>query len=215
MKKSNLNYLRFKIMNESKKDISFNGWNEDLINLIAKKNNYKKAELKILFPNGYRSILEFYLDNLNKELTKSCKKIDLLRLKTHERIREIILTKILTNQKDKNLIKKTYMTLLMPSNYKLSINSLYKSVDQIWYIAGDNSTDFNFYTKRGLLAGIYISTILFWINGDKNIDEVESFLNNQLSKVSKIPKFKRKLKSLSILTPDILNFLRRFSILKQ
>ena len=31
-------------------------------------------------------------------------------------------------------------------------------VDDIWYWAGDRSTDFNWYTKRALLAGIYTST---------------------------------------------------------
>lgn len=36
-------------------------------------------------------------------------------------------------------------------------------VDDIWYWAGDRSTDFNWYTKRALLAGIYTSTgLLIW-----------------------------------------------------
>ena len=36
------------------------------------------------------------------------------------------------------------------------MKNLYKTVDNMWYLAGDNSTDFNFYTKRLTLALIYV-----------------------------------------------------------
>jgi len=31
------------------------------------------------------------------------------------------------------------------------MQSVYRTVDAIWYALGDRSTDYNFYTKRGLL----------------------------------------------------------------
>lgn len=30
--------------------------------------------------------------------------------------------------------------------------------DDIWYYAGDRSTDFNWYTKRGILGAVYCAT---------------------------------------------------------
>ncbi|XP_069750207.1 ubiquinone biosynthesis protein COQ9, mitochondrial isoform X2 [Narcine bancroftii] len=50
--------------------------------------------------------------------------------------------------------------LLMPENIGESVRSLLKMVDEIWYHAGDRSTDSNWYMKRILLAGIYSSTEL-------------------------------------------------------
>ena len=38
------------------------------------------------------------------------------------------------------------------------------TVDAIWYAAGDSATDFNFYTKRGLLAAVYGATMLYWLD---------------------------------------------------
>ena len=40
--------------------------------------------------NGYKSLLELYLSNADIEMTKACKQLKLIRMKTHERIKEII-----------------------------------------------------------------------------------------------------------------------------
>ena len=39
-----------------------------------------------------------------------------------------------------------------------ALENLSLMVDDIWYMAGDKSTDINWYTKRGVLAAIYTST---------------------------------------------------------
>ena len=54
--------------------------------------------------------------------------------------------------------------LSLPFNAGLALKLLYKTVDAMWYAAGDTSTDFNFYTKRATLAGVYSSTLLYWLN---------------------------------------------------
>ena len=51
-----------------------------------------------------------------------------------------------------------------PTNAPTALENLALMVDDIWYYAGDRSTDFNWYTKRGLLAAIYSSTgVYVWL----------------------------------------------------
>ena len=45
-----------------------------------------------------------------------------------------------------------------PSNASSSLLTFANMLDDMWYYAGDRSTDFNWYTKRGLLAAVYCST---------------------------------------------------------
>ena len=92
---------------------------------------------------------------------------------------------------DKEFYKKTFYHLLIPSNNKIMKSSLYKSVDTMWYLAGDNSTDFNFYTKRLILAVIYVNALFVLFN--KNFDEVETNIDRNLKKISKIPKIKNRI----------------------
>ena len=44
-----------------------------------------------------------------------------------------------------------------PTNAPTALENLALMVDDMWYHAGDRSTDFGWYTKRGLLATIYCS----------------------------------------------------------
>ena len=65
----------------------------------------------------------------------------------------------------------------------------------MWRIAGDTSTDFNFYTKRGLLAGVYGSTVLYWLS-DVSEDQKDTwaFLERRIADVMTIPKIQSAIK---------------------
>ena len=73
---------------------------------------------------------------------------------------------------------------------------LYKTVDAMWYAAGDTSTDFNFYTKRATLAGVYSSTLLYWLNDRSEGNEATwSFLDRRIEDVMRFEKWKADLSS--------------------
>ena len=77
----------------------------------------------------------------------------------------------------------------------------------MWFIAGDNSSDFNYYTKRAILAKIYSATILYWIKNE-NLKAVSAFIDKQLKKILIIPKIKRKILHLSNLLPKVFSMLK-------
>jgi ubiquinone biosynthesis protein COQ9 len=65
----------------------------------------------------------------------------------------------------------------------------YRTVDAIWRVAGDQATDFNFYTKRGLLAAVLASTTLFWLDdASEGHAETWGFLDRRIAGIMKIPK---------------------------
>ena len=60
----------------------------------------------------------------------------------------------------------------------------YNTCDTIWRAAGDVSTDFNFYTKRGLLAGVVLSTTLYWLQDSSDGNQATSaFLDRRIQDV--------------------------------
>jgi len=197
MKRAKINYLekkRLELLNLSIDSVIKYGWNDSLFEKISihKKINYN--ELITLFPDGYKDMLKLSLDYINDQLENQISQYDFKRQPVHKRIRKIIISKINLMNKKKKFYRRTYYFLLIPINYKLLTTNLYKSVDLIWYIAGDNSTDFNFYSKRVILSGVYSSVILHFLNND-NMFETEKKLDDNLLKVSKIPLIKKNLLS--------------------
>ena len=211
MKKININLKRLEILKDAKKHIIFDGWNDNIFQIISKKNKYKEDEIRALFPKGYKSLFELYLSNADKEMVAACKKIDLIRMNTRDRLSKIILLRLKINEKDKKLVKKTFFTLMLPMNFKIATSSLYSTVNQIWYLAGDHSTNFNYYTKRAILASVYSSTVFYWMNENKTLEQTKDFLNDHLKKVSKIPKIKERVDSIVNMFPQIFSFTKTFS----
>ena len=210
MKKSHNNYLlkkKLEVLKYAKIFISEKGLNKNSLENISKRYGLNINEIELLFPEGNIDLIKFTLEQLNKELEEYCKKIDLIRLPVHKRIKKVLLSKISLMNKNKLFYRSIFLNLLIPKkNFSLS-NQLYNSVDQIWFIAGDSSTDFNFYTKRLILSGIYSRVILFFFNNN-NQEELENILDESLKRVSKIPEIKSKLKIFKDYLPKIANFVK-------
>jgi len=210
----NLKKLRNNIYKEAKLTAMKVGWNESLFDNIANESVYTYEEIYALFPGGHLSIIQMYLDEIDQAMTKESEKINLIRLKTHERIRELCILRLNIMVKEKDLISKTFLHLLLPNNYKFSSKNIYRTVDQIWFLAGDNSTDFNFYSKRVILASIYTSIMIHFINND-NMEETLFLLNKLLRRVSKIPKIKSNISDFTKILPQLLELGKKFNFVKQ
>ena len=194
MNDKRLNFIRKKILNESKEIIAEKGWNEKLFKSISINTNIEYAEICSLFPQGYIDLLTLYLDQINNEMILLSRKKNLDNLKTHQKIKQIIISRLKLYQDNKKLFNKTFLFLGLPHNSKIAIKSLYKTIDLIWFLVGDKSTDFNFYTKRSILAGVYVSTIFNFFK-NKDLDKTIDHLDRKLRDVNKIPKIKNKFKS--------------------
>ena len=191
MKKVNLkDYTnKLKILELIKRIVTSEGWSKNITKKIINKNINSK-ELAYYFPNGYIDMLKFSLIEINHLLEEKISKINLIKLPLNKRIKKILMKRLEILNEENKFYKKTFYHLLMPQNSKILKKSLYSSVDMMWYLAGDNSTDFNFYTKRITLAGIYVSAIFILFS--KNIDEAEINIDKNLERISKLPKIKER-----------------------
>ena len=65
----------------------------------------------------------------------------------------------------------------------------------MWILAGDKSLDYNYYTKRILLGGIYATTILYWLDAEDRAD-VSNFIDRRISNIMEFEKIKKNVKNL-------------------
>ena len=177
------------ILNKTKEIVKADGWSINIIDKLI-KDGVKKSELIIIFKNDYKKLLGYFLEEINQLLELKVKKINIINFPINIRIKKILLSRIQILNEDKIFYKKTFDHLLLPQNIKILKKSLYKSVDTMWYLAGDTSTDFNFYTKRIILGGVYTNAIFTFFNND--IEQAEVNIDKNLKKISKLPKLKER-----------------------
>jgi len=191
MKKNNSNNkIKSIILQKLKKIVSVEGWSEKVLKQLL-QNGVEKSDLVTYFQYDYKELLKYSLEELNNSLEKEINKINIINYSLNKRIKKILMLRFNILNNDKEFYKKTFNHLLLPQNSKIMKKNLYHSIDSMWYLAGDNSTDFNFYTKRLILAVIYVNALFVLFN--KNFDEVESNIDRNLKKISKIPKIKDRI----------------------
>ncbi|XP_019330525.1 PREDICTED: ubiquinone biosynthesis protein COQ9, mitochondrial [Aptenodytes forsteri] len=72
--------------------------------------------------------------------------------------------------------------LLLPHNIPSSLNLLTSMIDDIWHYAGDQSTDFNWYTRRAVLTGIYnTSELVMMQDSSPDFEDTWRFLENRVA----------------------------------
>lgn len=129
-----------------------------------------------MFPRGEAELVEYFMDSclakLRETLIANTDKLQTMtvaeRLKFGVRTRLEMLEPVMAHWPQGMAVG------ALPQNAPTTAQKLAKLSDEIWYFAGDKSTDFSWYTKRAILTGIYASTELFMLN-DKSLDYQETW----------------------------------------
>jgi ubiquinone biosynthesis protein COQ9 len=174
---------------------AFDGFTDKVLQMAGEEAGVTKSELARLFGEGPISLVEFYSSHTDAEMEKRLAAMDMKAMKIRERIATAIKTRLSILKPHKEAARRAAALLSLPMHATLGAKLVYRTVDSMWRAAGDTSTDFNFYTKRGILAGVYGSTAMRWFN-DASDDEkaTEAFLAARIENVMQFEKFKAKAK---------------------
>jgi ubiquinone biosynthesis protein COQ9 len=109
-------------------------------------------------------------------------------MKVREKVAAAVMIRLEQNAADREAIRRGLSLLSLPQNAPLAARLLYRTVDAIWYACGDTATDYNYYTKRGLLAGVYAATLLYWLDdASEDFADTRGFLDRRIAGIMKIP----------------------------
>ena len=187
--------IQIKILNAALKEVPTSGWTDESLKKACSDIGLDKHCYRLYFPEGIAQVVDLYFSQLDQQMVKQIKKLPLQNMKIRERIKEAVLIRLKLLAPHKKLVARTMSFLNMPWNYALGLKMLWRTTDLIWYEAGnDSSTDFNYYTKRSLLGGVYINTIMYFLNDSSlgfkdTIDFLERKLENVISMGKFISKF--------------------------
>ena len=173
------------ILNKFLLEAPFSGWNSKTYSLVVKKLDLIKISSS-LFPNGIRDLTNYFFDVCERDLISSLDSIDLNSLSVREKIKTLIIFRLKFYNKYKEALK----SLILNYGRNYFLNST-KTVDLMWRLAGDKSTDYNYYTKRLILLTIYNTSFFYWLDND-NFSDISSFIDRRLSNVMMFEKFKKK-----------------------
>jgi ubiquinone biosynthesis protein COQ9 len=160
-------------------------WSEDMLCEVNRECNFDQGYYHVLFPGGVPEIVLAYEDWQNQRMLELLEKGEKFK-----KIRQIIANALEVRimqivSKEAALNQSGYF--LMPTNLPQGIECAAKTCDIIWRFAGDQSTDFNYYTKRGLLLPIYLSAQTYYFADEsEGYKKTKEFIDSSLDSIINI-----------------------------
>ncbi len=181
--------LRDAIMDAAITHVPFDGWGREAAIRGAEDAGLDASAAMRAFPDGARDMIAWHLRQADRRMAETLTEMDLPSLRIRDRIATAVRVRLEQNAPNREAIRKAMAFLALPQNVPMAVQALYRTVDEMWFQSGDTATDWNFYSKRALLAGVYSSTVLFWLNDkSEGFADTWAFLDRRIADVMKVPK---------------------------
>lgn len=168
--------------------VPFDGWSETALQAAGQETGIPAERVLNAFPGGAKDALILWHEVADQRMIAAMAAPEIAHLRTRERVAAAVRARLEANMAHREAVRAGCTVLLLPQNAGIATRLLYNTVNAIWYTVGDKSTDYNFYTKRALLAGVYSATVMYWLN-DKSPDcsATWHFLERRIADVMRVP----------------------------
>ena len=205
-----LQALRLRLALPVGENAVFDGWSEAAVNSAAVQLGIDPAQARLAFPKQPARMIEAWIDGVDAAMAAHFTPDLIAAMKVRDRIRSMIWFRINLMAPAREAVRKALAILAMPQNVPLALRTGWRSADLMWRLAGDTATDYNHYTKRLTLSGVYTTTLLAWLDDDsEGFSETGAFLDRRLSDVMKFEKWKAEWRGNAIRRPSLARFLGR------
>lgn len=189
---------------------AFDGWTEEALAMAAEELGVPPGRARLAFPGGAIEMVDAWFDWIDKAMLIAFPPERIAQMKIRERIRDLILFRFETMRPHREALRRALAVLAMPQNLAAAARLAWRSADRLWRLAGDTATDFNHYSKRAILVGVYGSTTLVFLDdNDEDLAETRAFLGRRIDDVMRFEKFKASWRGTRERLPSLSRFLGR------
>lgn len=180
--------------------VAFDGWSETTFRAAVAEAEVDPALARSVCPRGAVDLAIAFHKRGDAEMVRRIKASDMSEMRFRDKIAAAVRHRIEAID-DKEAVRRGSTLFALPHLAGDGAKLVWGTVDLIWDTLGDNSEDYNWYTKRGTLAGVYGATVLFWL-GDDSIDNQATweFLDRRIDNVMHIEKVKAQVKDNPVLS---------------
>src|SRR5947209_2145661 len=188
----------------------FDGWTAKAVDSAAAQLGLDPVQARLAMPKTQSGMIDVYIEEVDRGLEAYFAPKRLSAMKIREKIRALIWHRLEIMGPAREAVRRALAILAMPQNLPLALRISWRSADVMWRIAGDTSTDYNYYTKRMTLGAVYASTLLVWLDDQsEGWSESAAFLDRRIDDVMQIEKVKAQWRGSSDNRLSVSRFLGR------
>jgi ubiquinone biosynthesis protein COQ9 len=174
----------------------FDGWTRDAVRSAAVAAGTDPDVALYAFKGGQMDMIDAWIEGVDAAMEAALPAEALAEMKIRERIAALVRFRLDAVQGREEAVRAAVAIMAMPQNVARALRIGWRSADVMWHLAGDTATDWNHYSKRTILAGIYTATLAVFIDDDsEGKAETLAFLDRRIDGVMRFEKAKARLTS--------------------
>lgn len=170
--------------------VPFDGWTPATFKAAIADSDMDPAVARAICPRGAVDLAVAFHQRGDARMLEALGKEDLGALRFRDRVARAVRLRLEVVD-DKEAVRRGATLFALPPYAPDGAKLVWGTCDKIWNALGDTSTDYNWYTKRATLSGVYSATVVFWL-GDTSEGHAATwdFLDRRIENVMQIEKIK-------------------------
>ena len=173
---------------------AFDGWTAKAVDAAADAIGADRDVARLAVPGNAADMIDLWFADIDRRMAEALPPETLGTMKIRAKITALVEARLDALAPDREALRRAAAILAMPQNAARAARLGWRSADTMWRLAGDSATDYNHYTKRAMLAGIYAATIAVFLNDESEGQaETRAFLARRIENIMQFEKAKAKL----------------------
>ena len=186
-----LDEMRVMLAAELPAHAAFDGWTPEALTLAAHATDIDPAVAALAFPGGAMDMIDAWFAHIDNAMLADLSPDVLATMKIRARITALVETRLDLLATDIEALRRALAVLALPQNLPRATKLGWRAADAMWHAAGDTATDFNHYSKRAILGGVYMATIMAMMDDDsEGHADTRAFLGRRIDGIMRFEKFK-------------------------
>lgn len=170
-------------------DVPFDGWSWSVVQEASVKAGLKAETADAVFPEKLNDVLIHFADWADRQMLSALEALNPDEMRVRDRVAKAVEVRLRALEPHKDCVRASAGYWARPFKKMEAAKLIWRTSDKIWAWAGDTATDYNKYSKRGLLSGVITSTMLYWLNDKSdNMDDTLAFLGRRIDNVLRFGK---------------------------
>jgi len=188
----------------------FDGWGPDALARAAEEVGVDRDIASLAFSGGVVDMIDAWFASVDVAMAEALPADTLAAMKIRDRIAALVMARIAVVAPHRDALRRALAILAMPANLARGMQLGWRAADVMWRLAGDTATDYNHYSKRAILSGVYGGTLIVMLDDDSaDLAETRGFLDRRINGIMRFERGKAQLLARRDHMPSLSRFIGR------
>jgi ubiquinone biosynthesis protein COQ9 len=189
---------------------AFDGWGSEALDYAAEAHGVDRDVAHLAFEGGATQMIDAWFASVDAAIDAALSVDELAAMKVRERITRLIEARLAVVAPHREALRRARAVLALPQNLALAARLGWRTVDHVWRRAGDTATDYNHYTKRTILLGVYAATVTIFLDDEsEGWADTRAFLGRRIDGIMRFEKAKAGVAKRALYRPSLSRFVGR------